>query len=54
MAAYTHIIAPPDPAAAAELLIKTTRETYGGPLEVGADLTSFEIGDTVIVHRWTP
>jgi hypothetical protein len=27
------------------------RETYAGPLEVGEDLTSFEIGDTVTVHR---
>ena len=26
-----------------------TRETYDGPLEVGEDLTSFEIGDKVIV-----
>ena len=28
-----------------------TRETYAGPLEVGEDLMSFEIGETVHVHR---
>ncbi|MEP7030998.1 MAG: MBL fold metallo-hydrolase [Pseudolabrys sp.] len=33
-------------------LVAQTRETYAGPLEVGEDLTSFEIGDTVTVHRW--
>jgi len=32
-------------------LVAQTRETYAGPLEVGADLMSFEIGDTVIVRR---
>ncbi|MBN9547087.1 MAG: MBL fold metallo-hydrolase [Alphaproteobacteria bacterium] len=53
LAAYTHIIAPDDPAAA-DQLIKATRETYSGPLEVGADLTSFDIGNTVIVHHGAP
>jgi len=33
-------------------LVAQTRETYDGPLEVGEDLTSFDIGDTVIVKRW--
>ena len=32
-------------------LIAATRETYAGPLEVGEDLMSFEIGETVIVGR---
>lgn len=31
--------------------IAATRETYAGPLEVGEDLMSFEIGETVTV-RW--
>jgi hypothetical protein len=33
-------------------LVAETRQTYAGPLEVGEDLTSFEIGDTVTVHRF--
>jgi ribonuclease Z len=32
-------------------LTAATRETYDGPLEVGEDLMSFEIGETVIVNR---
>jgi len=40
------------PEATVDDVVAQTRETYGGPLEVGEDLTSFEIGDTVIVHRW--
>lgn len=35
-----------------EDLVTQTRETYDGPLEVGEDLTSFDIGDTVTVTRW--
>jgi hypothetical protein len=35
-------------------LIAETRQTYSGPLEVGADLASFKIGDTVSVHRFKP
>jgi hypothetical protein len=30
------------------------RQTYDGPLEVGEDLMSFEIGDEVIVRRFLP
>jgi ribonuclease Z len=33
-------------------LVKQTRETYDGPLEVGEDLSSFEIGDSVTISRW--
>jgi ribonuclease Z len=32
-------------------LIAETRQTYGGPLEVGEDLMSFEIGDVVNVNE---
>jgi ribonuclease Z len=46
LAAYSHIV----PGDAAEL-IPSTRKTYSGPLEVGEDLMSFEIGDKVVVHR---
>ena len=35
-------------------LIAETRLTYSGPLEVGEDLTAFEIGDTVIVRHFKP
>jgi len=31
-------------------LVAQTRKTYSGPLEVGEDLMSIEIGDTVEVH----
>ncbi|HEX4553855.1 MAG TPA: MBL fold metallo-hydrolase [Xanthobacteraceae bacterium] len=55
LAAYTHLVflsneTVPEPSL--DDVVAQTRETYGGPLEVGEDLTSFEIGDTVIVHRW--
>lgn len=54
LAVYTHLVmlgsetvAPPT----VEDLVRETRETYDGPLEVGEDLMSFEIGDTVTVRR---
>jgi ribonuclease Z len=55
LAAYTHMSflsneKVPEPTL--EDLVAQTRETYQGPLEVGEDLTSFEIGDTVTVTRW--
>ena len=37
-----------------EDLIAETRETYCGPLEIGEDLMTFEIGDGVIVRRAGP
>jgi len=55
LAAYTHLVFLSNeqvPEATVDDVVAQTRETYGGPLEVGEDLTSFEIGDTVIVHRW--
>jgi ribonuclease Z len=55
MAAYTHIVqlgtgAVPPPAL--QDIIDQTRETYDGPLVVGEDLMSFEIGDRVVVARF--
>jgi ribonuclease Z len=54
LAAYTHVVrignerfAPPT----VETLIAETREKYDGPLVVGEDLMSFEIGETVTVRR---
>jgi ribonuclease Z len=49
LAAYTHIVLLTRPAIAAatpEELVAQTRETYDGPLVVGADLMAFEIGDS--------
>lgn len=57
LAAYTHLVFLSNekvPEATLDDLVKETRETYQGPLEVGEDLTSFEIGDTVTVKRWKP
>src|SRR5581483_4267768 len=46
LAVYSHIV-PPD----ATDLIADTRKTYSGPVEVGEDLMSVEIGEKVEVHR---
>jgi len=45
LAVYSHVV-PFD----ARGLVAQTRKTYSGPLEVGEDLMSIEIGDTVEVH----
>jgi len=57
MAAYTHLVFLSNekvPEATLEDLLAQTQETYSGPLEIGEDLTSFEIGETVTVHRFKP
>lgn len=46
LAVYSHIV-PPE----ASDLPALTRKTYSGPLEVGEDLMSIEIGERVVVHR---
>ncbi len=46
LAVYSHIVPPDVPE-----VIPHTRKTYAGPLQVGEDLTSIEIGDTVTVHH---
>ena len=56
LAAYTHLVflaSEQIPAASVDDLVAETRETYGGPLEVGEDLMSFDIGATVSVRRWS-
>lgn len=54
VAAYTHLVLIGDartPPPTIDDLVRQTRDTYGGPLVVGSDLTTFEIGtDTV---RWS-
>src|SRR5262245_32100146 len=54
LAAYTHLVllvSDKVPAPDVADLVTETRETYGGPLEVGEDLMSFAIGETVTVSR---
>jgi ribonuclease Z len=48
LAVYTHVVLlarPAVPAVTPEELLAQTRETYDGPLVVGADLMAFEIGE---------
>jgi ribonuclease Z len=55
LAAYTHLVflaSPRIPRASVADLIAETRQTYSGPLEIGEDLTRFEIGETVKVRRY--
>ncbi len=57
LAAYTHIDLQSTahvPEASLDDLVAETRQTYAGPLEVGEDLMSFEIGDEVTVRRYKP
>ncbi len=35
-------------------VMPSNRRSAGGPLEVGEDIISFEIGDTVTVHHFKP
>ncbi len=54
LAAFTHLVMLASETVAeptVEELIAATRETYAGPLEVGEDLMSFEIDETVTVRR---
>jgi ribonuclease Z len=55
LAAYTHLVfltSPRVPRASIAELVAETRQTYPGPLEVGEDLMSFEIGETITVRRY--
>jgi ribonuclease Z len=49
LAVYSHIVPPDVPE-----VIPHTRKTYAGPLEVGEDLMSIEIGGKIEVHRPSP
>jgi ribonuclease Z len=46
LAVYSHIVPGDTPN-----LLPLTRKTYSGPLEVGEDLMTIEIGQAVVVHR---
>lgn len=50
LAVYSHIV-PAD--ATAEDLIAPTRKIYSGPLELGEDLMTIEVGDKIQVRRFT-
>ena len=49
LAVYSHIVPPDVPE-----VIPHTRKSYAGPLEVGEDLMSIEIGDKIQVHHPVP
>ena len=49
LALYSHIS---PPAATAKELIAPTRKIYSGPLEVGEDLMTIEVGETIEVRRF--
>ncbi len=56
LAAYTHLVllrSEKIPPVTLDDLVAETRETYGGPLEIGEDLMCFEIGNVVTVRRRT-
>jgi ribonuclease Z len=57
LAVYSHLVflgSDKVPRATVDDIVAQTRETYDGPLQVGVDLMSFEIGDTVIAHQRNP
>lgn len=57
MAVYTHLVllsSKTIPAPSVEDVVQETRTTYAGPLTVGEDLTTIDVGDTVTVHRVHP
>jgi ribonuclease Z len=54
LAAYTHVVqfaSDTVPPPSIEDMMAQTRQSYDGPLEMGEDLMSFDIGDTVTVRR---
>jgi ribonuclease Z len=57
LAAFTHVVllaSKEVPPPSLDDLVAEVRQTYDGPLEVGEDLMSFEIGDTITVKRLMP
>jgi ribonuclease Z len=57
LAVYSHIALPSDPMISeptVQDLIALTRKTYAGPLEVGEDLMTIEVGDKIEVRRFKP
>jgi ribonuclease Z len=57
LAVYSHLglqSTPRFPEVTVQEIIARTRQTYNGPLEVGEDLMSIDVGDSIIVHRPAP
>lgn len=58
LAVFTHVVLlttdPAFPAPDASEVIRRTRTTYNGPLEMGEDLMAIEIGSEIRVHRGAP
>ena len=57
LAVYTHLVLPASdtiPTPTLDDVIAETRRTYDGPLAIGEDLMSFEIGETVRMSRFEP
>ena len=57
LAVYTHFILRSSaqvPEPTLEDVVAQTRRTYRGPLELGEDLMSFEVGEGVTVRRYKP
>lgn len=58
LAVYSHIVLltsdPSIPPPAISELAVRTQKTYGGPLQIGEDLLTIEIGDKVKISRYTP
>jgi len=57
LAVYTHLVflaTDKVPPASVDDVVAGTRESYSGPLQIGTDLMSFDIGDTVTVHQRNP
>jgi ribonuclease Z len=57
LAAFTHVVqlaSPEVPPPTLDELEAEVRKAYDGPLEIGEDLMSFEIGESVIVNRLMP
>jgi ribonuclease Z len=56
LAAFTHLVflaSESVPPASVDDLIAEARQSYAGPLEVGEDLMSFDIDETVTVRRYS-
>ena len=57
LAAYTHVVqlaSSTVPPPTVDDMMAETRQTYDGPLVMGEDLMSFEIGEIVTVRRLMP
>jgi ribonuclease Z len=51
LAVYSHIVLPN---ANPDEIMAATRTTYAGPVEIGEDLMTIEIGETMQIHRRRP